>query len=106
MIRYLGKGPQESTFDKFTRAHCLAAGKEGVRWHIYPHIRYLYTNGALKCCKWDGCWLGGVKGHCKDLVEVHGEKVPRCFEMIKPRMILIIMFTMKVMVISRFCLTQ
>lgn len=32
----------------------LAAGKEGVRWHIYPHGRYIYTNGALKCCSWDG----------------------------------------------------
>lgn len=61
----------------------LAAGKEGVRWHIYPHGRYIYTNGALKCCAWDGCWLGGVNGKCKDLVY----DVPRCFTLIEPQAI-------------------
>jgi ADP-heptose:LPS heptosyltransferase len=62
----------------------VAAGKEGVRWHIYPSGKYLYSNGALKCCEYDGCWLGGVKGLCRDLF--HG--VPRCFALIEPRMIL------------------
>ena len=62
----------------------LAAGKEGVRWHLYPQGRYLYTNGALKCCEYDGCWLGGAKGSCKDLV--YG--VPRCFTLIQPYQIL------------------
>ena len=65
----------------------VAGGKEGVRWQIYPHIQYLYVNGCLKCCEWDGCWLGGVKGKCKDLVEYRGEKVPRCFSLIEPYMI-------------------
>jgi len=58
----------------------VAAGKEGVRWHIYPHGRYIYTNGALKCCEWDGCWKGGSNGHCADLV--YG--TPRCFALIEP----------------------
>ncbi|MBW2030757.1 MAG: HPF/RaiA family ribosome-associated protein [Deltaproteobacteria bacterium] len=62
----------------------VAAGKEGVRWHIYPHGRYLYTNGALNCCLWDGCWKGGEKGKCVDLVPGSG---PRCFELIRPYMI-------------------
>ena len=62
----------------------VAGGKEGVKWHLYPHIRYIYTNGALECCKWDGCWLGGEKGKCKDLVEWKGQKVPRCFALIQP----------------------
>ena len=61
----------------------LAAGKEGVRWHIYPHRRYIYTNGALKCCMWDGCWKGGVKGSCDDLV--YG--TPHCFTLIQPNTI-------------------
>ena len=58
----------------------VAGGKEGVRWHIYPHGRYIYTNGALPCCAWDGCWLGGQKGECKDLVD----GIPRCFMLIEP----------------------
>jgi len=66
----------------------IAGGKEGVLWQLYPHIRYLYTNGALNCCRWDGCWLGGDKGQCKNLVEFRGEKVPKCFHLIKPKQIL------------------
>lgn len=62
----------------------VAAGKEGVRWHIYPNGRYLYTNGALECCKFDGCWRGGDQGDCFDLVN----NVPRCFVLIEPYMIL------------------
>lgn len=62
---------------------CVAAGKEGVRWHIYPNGRYVYCNGALKCCAWDGCWLGGAKGICKDL----RNGVPHCFAVIEPHMI-------------------
>jgi len=58
----------------------IAAGKEGVRWHIYPHGRYIYTNGALKCAIWDGCWKGGKKEQCVDLYD----GVPRCFRMIEP----------------------
>jgi len=61
----------------------VAGGKEGINWHIYPHIRHLCTNGALECCKWDGCWLGGVKGNCKNL----DNDVPKCFRLIKPHMI-------------------
>lgn len=65
----------------------LAAGKEGVNWHIYPHMRYIYTNGALECCRWGGCWLGGIQGRCKDLIQTDKGLVPKCFEMIKPYMI-------------------
>ena len=59
----------------------VAGGKEGVRWHLYPHMRWLATNGALKCCDWDGCWLGGESGMCKDLTT---KGVPRCFDLIEP----------------------
>ena len=69
----------------FEKPHVVVAGgKEGVRWHIYPHGRYLHTNGALECCKWDGCWLGGKVTDCKDLLPGN---IPRCFELITPRMI-------------------
>lgn len=63
----------------------IAAGKEGVRWHIQNNGRYIATNGALECCAYDGCWLGGEKGKCKDLMP-GGH--PRCFSLIEPRMIL------------------
>lgn len=62
---------------------CLAVGKEGVKWHLYPHIRHIYTNGALDCCLWDGCWLGGERGQCKDIID----RVPRCFRLIEPHTI-------------------
>ena len=65
----------------------VAGGKEGVRWQIYPHIKYLHTNGCLNCCKWDGCWLGGDMGKCKDIVKRDGKDVPRCFDMITPKQI-------------------
>ena len=61
-------------------AVCVAGGKEGVPWHLYPHIQHIYSNGALKCCAWDGCWKGGKMGECVDLVDGH----PRCFDIIKP----------------------
>ena len=65
----------------------IAAGKEGPRWHEFNWIRWLTTVGELECAKFDGCWLGGQKGTCQDLVETDKGKVPRCFEMIKPYMI-------------------
>ncbi len=61
----------------------VAGGKEGVRWHIYPSGKYLYMNGSLKCCSYDGCWLGGPRKKCRD--EFNG--VPRCFTLIEPYMI-------------------
>lgn len=70
-------------WDSYQPSVCLAGGKEGVRWHLYPHIRYLFCNGALPCAPWDGCWLGGEKGKCKNLES----GVPRCFRMIKPHMV-------------------
>lgn len=64
-------------------AVCVAAGKEGVKWHLYPHIRHLCTNGALDCCRWDGCWLGGEQGQCKNIID----HVPMCFRLIEPHTI-------------------
>jgi len=61
----------------------IAGGKEDVRWHLYPHIRYLYANGALPCCPWGGCWLGGNNGQCKNL----DKGVPKCFKITTPQMV-------------------
>ncbi len=58
----------------------IAGGKEGVLWHLYPHVRYLSTNGCMDCCAWDGCWLGGKDKQCKHLID----KVPGCFRLIEP----------------------
>lgn len=59
---------------------CVMGGKEDVRWHLYPHIRYLYTNGTMPCCEWGGCWLGGDLGKCEN--QIGG--VPKCFALITP----------------------
>ena len=70
----------------FEKPHVvIAGGKEGVRWHIYPNGRYIYSNGSLPCCRFDGCWLGGEIGKCKDLLP---DDIPRCFQLITPRMVI------------------
>ena len=65
-------------------AVCIAGGKEGSRWQTYNWIRFLDNVGCCPKAKVDGCWLGGTKGICPYLVDVNGEQVPNCFEMIKP----------------------
>jgi len=65
----------------------LMGGKEDVRWHLYPHMKYMYSNGSLPCCEWNGCWLGGSKGFCRNLVKTKQGKVPKCFAIIQPYMI-------------------
>jgi len=61
----------------------VAGGKEGIRWHIYNHIQYLYMNGTMACCRSDGCWKGGKRGDCIDLVN----EIPKCFHLTEPYMI-------------------
>ncbi len=60
----------------------VAGGKEGVPWHIYPNIRHICTNGAIDCCKWDGCWKS-KKEDCWHIVN----GIPLCYKLITPRMI-------------------
>lgn len=64
----------------------VAGGKEGHRWHVYNGVRWLDKNGYLPCAVADGCWLGGQKGKCKNLVkpEDKDEAVPLCFEITTP----------------------
>ena len=63
----------------------IAGGREGRRWEMYPHSRYLDTNGLLDCCSYDGCWESGrmegeVNKTCKNLAG----NIARCMAMIKP----------------------
>ena len=60
----------------------VADGREGVRWQLYPGHRYLYTNGALPCCSYDGCWRSKQKD-CAALVD--GD--PLCMRLITPEAI-------------------
>ena len=68
-------------------AVCVAGGKEGPRWQSYNWIRFLTNVGSCPHAEFDGCWLGGDKGKCPNLVDVKGEKIPRCFDTIKPHQI-------------------
>lgn len=58
---------------------CVAGGREGVRWHIYPNHRFLSVNGCLPCCAWDGCW----KGKTRDCANMAGGE-PKCMGLISP----------------------
>lgn len=60
----------------------VAGGREGVRWQLFPTHRYLYTNGALKCCNYDGCWKS-KPSECVNLKN----GIPLCMDLITPEMI-------------------
>ena len=62
----------------------IAAGKEGPRWQRYNWIRYITNVGALPCAEFDGCWLGGEKGKCTQLIKYKDQEIPKCFAMITP----------------------
>ena len=64
----------------------VAGGKEGHRWHVYNGVKWLDKNGQMACAIADGCWLGGNKGQCKNLVKPDDkdEAVPLCFEITSP----------------------
>jgi ADP-heptose:LPS heptosyltransferase len=57
----------------------IAGGKEPLHWQAYPNHRFLYTNGALRCCHYDGCWKSEYK-ECVNRVGGH----PRCYMLIRP----------------------
>jgi len=58
---------------------CVAGGREGTRWELYPDHRFLYVNGALPCAPYDGCWKS-KPGDCVNLQD----SVPLCMKMIRP----------------------
>lgn len=80
------KLPNDSILKEHIPNVVVAGGKEGMRWHVYNHVRWINKNGCLPCAVADGCWLGGAKGKCKNLVkpEDMDEPVPLCFEITRP----------------------
>lgn len=58
----------------------VAGGREGTRWELYPDHRFLYVNGALDCCMYDGCWRSKIE-ECQHPIE---KSYPLCLEMIRP----------------------
>ncbi len=57
----------------------IAGGREGTRWELYPDHRFLYTNGALECCRYDGCWKNKIED-CS-----HNENgIALCMKLIEP----------------------
>jgi ADP-heptose:LPS heptosyltransferase len=78
----------------------VAGGREGTRWELYPHHRFLYQNGNLPCCSYDGCWKSKLEDCVNPVATVVPAKaelegggkgrfvnVPKCLEMTKPQQI-------------------
>ncbi len=61
----------------------VAGGREGTRWELYPNQKFLYTNGSLPCCSFDGCWKSKLE-ECSLPVQTSKGTAPKCMEMIKP----------------------
>jgi|GEM_PF-1886325 len=58
----------------------VAGAREGVRWQLNPDHRFLYTNGAIKCAKYDGCWRSKIE----ECTFKSSEGNPMCMELIRP----------------------
>jgi len=80
------KNTKEEVLRRYKPNVVVAGGKEGLRWHVYNHVRWLNKNGCLPCAESDGCWLGGKKGKCRNLIKPDDmdETVPLCFELTTP----------------------
>ena len=66
------------------------------RWQIpanddYVEHTFLHTMNQLSCCKNKGCWkskLNKPASGCKNIVEIGGQKLPKCKAMITPDMVI------------------
>lgn len=58
----------------------VSGGREPVRWQLMPDHRFLAVNGALECCRFDGCWKG-KRSECVNMTDAGN---PLCMEMIRP----------------------
>lgn len=61
----------------------VAGGREPVRWQFTPNHRFLYMNGSMICCSFDGCWKSKL-ADCVELVDTEKGKIPLCMELIRP----------------------
>jgi len=66
----------------------IAGGREPRRWEMYPHNRYMDTNGLLPCCNSDGCWKSGKiePKENKKCINTVGNW-SKCMRMITPEMV-------------------
>jgi ADP-heptose:LPS heptosyltransferase len=74
----------------------VAGGREPVQWEMYPHHKYLSTNGTMPCCANGGCWKsrcqqvgdGDIKDKhslCTIFEQLTPElRIPKCMYNIKP----------------------
>lgn len=71
----------------------VAGGRESTRWELYPNQRFLYTNGALDCCLYDGCWKSKIEDCSHRLSSGPSDgalgpqpysEFPLCLELIRP----------------------
>ncbi len=58
----------------------VSGAREGVRWQLNPDHRFLYTNGAMKCARYDGCW----KSKLEECTFKSQAGNPMCMELIRP----------------------
>jgi len=58
----------------------VSGAREGVRWQLNPDHRFLYTNGAMKCARYDGCW----KSKKEECTFKSPAGNPMCMELIRP----------------------
>jgi len=66
------------------------------RWQIpkgdtYVEHAFLHTIDKLQCCTGHGCWKSKISGktgsNCKQVVDVAGQRIPKCLSMITPEMV-------------------
>jgi len=60
----------------------IAGAREPVSFTRYHGHQYLANDGCLPCGI-NACWHCDINA-CKDLIDINGEKVPKCVDMIKP----------------------
>jgi ADP-heptose:LPS heptosyltransferase len=70
----------------------VAGGREPAHWEAYPDHQFIHTNGALPCCRTNGCWRdrtvplndGDERDNVDHLcIDLEGS-LPRCMSMITP----------------------
>lgn len=60
----------------------VAGAREPVSFTRYPGQQYIANDGCLPCAV-NACWHCGID-NCKALIEIDGEKIPKCVDMITP----------------------
>lgn len=59
----------------------IAGAREPVSFTRYPGHQYISTDGCLPCAANGACWRCDINA-CTNIVEVEGERIPRCVDII------------------------